>query len=151
MSDTVVTLVEAMEDIKQKGLDIHDQLIKKNKKNFASLASEVKNVVQQLETLANQSVNEEVVRKGLEKVKEITEELESILHNRWYKRLFSQDTQKGSEGVKQQLLKVSHYLTASLRAEQTRQRRKSVARSAKGKHWDREKKLCDRKSLVNLF
>ncbi|XP_031419094.1 mixed lineage kinase domain-like protein isoform X2 [Clupea harengus] len=125
MATIVVTVVKAIPAIIGKGLAIHKQLMqaKKNKKGCVRLADRVKTVVDQLEGLANQGVNEELLQKALDEFKKVLEEAETLLkkyeETNWWKQKFNADTwRKDFEEVNKHLCIAAHHLSLSLQVEQ---------------------------------
>ena len=125
MAAIVLTVVKATQDIISKGLVIHKQLMqaKKNKKGCVRLADRVKTVVDQLEGLANQGVNEELLQKALDEFKQVLEEAETLLkkyeETNWWKQKFNADTwRKDFEEVNKHLCIAAHHLSLSLQVEQ---------------------------------
>ncbi|XP_042559661.1 uncharacterized protein LOC122128848 [Clupea harengus] len=125
MATIVVTVVKAIPDIISKGLAIHKQLMqaKKNKKICERLADRMKSVVDQLEGLANQGVNEELLQKALDEFKKVLEEAGTLLkkyeETNWLMQKFNADTlRKDFEEVNQHLSNAARQLSLSLQVEQ---------------------------------
>ena len=86
-------------------------------------ADRVKTVVDQLEGLANQGVNEELLQKALDEFKQVLEEAETLLkkyeETNWWKQKFNADTwRKDFEEVNKHLCIAAHHLSLSLQVEQ---------------------------------
>ena len=125
MAAIVLTVVKATQDIISKGLVIHKQLMqaKKNKKGCVRLADRVKTVVDQLEGLANQGVNEELLQKALDEFKKVLEEAGTLLkkyeETNWVMQKFNADPlRKDFEEVNKHLCIAAHHLSLSLQVEQ---------------------------------
>ncbi|XP_076153949.1 uncharacterized protein LOC143137584 [Alosa pseudoharengus] len=126
METTVVTVSTTILDIVEKGLAICNQLmqVKNNKKSCERLAERVNAVAISLKTLANQGVDEKVVKKAYDLFNIVLDEAEALMkkydesETHQLKKIFNEQKLQGDfDEVNKHLTEAAHQLGNCLQSE----------------------------------
>lgn len=135
----VLTAAKVIPSLVNHALSLHHQLLKarRNKESFEELADHVKDVAEVLEILANQGVDEGVVKKGLKTFKHALKSADKLLQDYESSNTCMQFFRAGRwEGrfarVNNKLSKAKQHLTLVLQVEQRGQSQTKEDEEAKG-------------------
>ncbi|XP_041960910.1 NACHT, LRR and PYD domains-containing protein 3-like isoform X10 [Alosa sapidissima] len=151
----VVTAAKVVSSVVSNAWSLYSQLqtAKRNKDSFEKLATDVKDVIDVLQTVTNQGVDEGVVKKGLETFEHALRSAETLLQKYGRSNKFMYCVRAGSwqnrfEMVNTQLSKAKQQLTLCLLVEQRGQHQSDEKDEEARAHASLQKALGDHKSSM---